>query len=223
MLHCSSSMAEWMKAQQHDCLKEAPSLLNTFLLYILVSPFPLIYILRSVALNFSLLFIILTAPLFIIHPCIIPTWALSWLTNHTIIIIDLIGICFGGLRGIFKLILRDTAPGQLKIGEINLLYLWQWSFLAIALSPLPLPPSSGHFSMGTPTSSDVDLGHSISSASLSVPSFLQAVTIYFYAYHIWTDPTFSYTNPLCHHDLIMTSLTPLWLHLLHYDITSKTL
>ena len=31
------------------------------------------------------------------------------------------------------------------------------------------------------------------------------VTISPYAYHLWTDPTFSLMNPQCHYDITMTS------------------
>ena len=47
-------------------------------------------------------------------------------------------------------------------------------FFKIAQSSLPLPASSRRFCWGMVTSSDGEFGHSISSASFSVPSALQA-------------------------------------------------
>ena len=147
---------------------------NTLVLCFPVSSFPLI--LRGIALNISILSINPTGPLFIICPCIIPVWAMSWLTCDTII--NIIGSCFRQLRGVFKLILRGTAPGQLIKCEIVFYLLLQiltlGFFFEIAPSSLPLPPSSRHFSRGTLTSSDGKFSHSISSASFSVPSALQA-------------------------------------------------
>ena len=72
----------------------------------------------------------------------------------------------------------------------------------------------GHFFMQQiPTACcDYITGNSV--LPLSLP-----VTISLYAYYIWTDTTFSFTNPWCHHDITMTSfhtmtsLTPLWHHL----------
>ena len=51
---------------------------------------------------------------------------------------------------------------------------------------------------------------------------------HFYAYHTRTYPTFSFTNPWRHTDIIMTSSPPMTssltydLTLLHYDITTRT-
>ena len=143
-------------------------------LYFSVSSFPLIF--RSNTLIILSIFN-LTIPFFIICPCIVPIWALGWLTPNTII--NIIGIGFRRLRGIFQLILRGTAPGQLIQGEfyVYLLLLWVLTlafFFKIAPSSVPLPPSSRCFSWGTVTSSDGEFGHSISLASFSVPSALQA-------------------------------------------------
>ena len=143
-------------------------------LYFSVSSFPLIF--RSNTLILLSIFN-LTIPFFIICPCIVPIWALGRLTPDTII--NIIGIGFRWLRGVFQLILRSTAPGQLIQGEfyVYLLLLCVLTlafFFEIAPSSVPLPPSSRCFSWGTVTSSDGEFGHSISLASFSVPSALQA-------------------------------------------------
>ena len=154
---------------------------NTLVLCFPVSSLPLI--IRGISLNISILSINPTGPLFIICPCIIPVWAMSWLTCDTII--NVIGSCFRQLRGVFKLILRGTAPGQLIKYEIVFYLLLQiltlGFFFEIAPSSLPLPPSSKHFSRGTLTSSDCKFSHSISSAAFSVPSALQASPLGFEA------------------------------------------
>ena len=136
---------------------------NTLVLCFPVLSFPLI--LRGIALNISILSINPTGPLFVICPCIISIWAMSQLTCDTII--NIIGIYFRQLRGIFKLILRGTAPGQLIKCEIVFYLLLQiltlGFFFEIAPSSLPLPPSSRHFSRG--------MWHPLM-ASLAIPSHL---------------------------------------------------
>ena len=53
-----------------------------------------------------------------------------------------------------------------------------------------------------------------------VTSYHVCVTISFHAYHIRTSPTFSYLNPRCHSDIIMTPSPPMTSSLHHYDLTS---